>query len=108
MTPPKSKPFRNTYGVGAPNNVYGDPEEQVQQEWDLTAQEVTQLHRNADTDTSGEAIHHTLGHGRHQAARGDHKHLEGVVISGYMENPLTVLPSIVEALVALGATDATT
>ena len=80
------------------------------------AQTVADFHTFADTDTTEEAIHHTLGVSPTQAAKGDHRHdggdsvllLEGHVISGTKSNPITVFPSIIQALVRLGAEDATT
>jgi len=39
-----------------------------------SATELERIHQNADTDVKGSAIHHTLGIGSNQAARGDHTH----------------------------------
>lgn len=83
---------------------------------ELTAEQVEKIHRNADTDTRREAIHHTLGPSPAQAAPGSHKHdgsdsallLEGVTISGSISSPPSILPSIIAALVKLGALDQST
>lgn len=77
---------------------------------------VRQFHRNADTDVRPESIHHTLGSAPSQASPGDHKHdggtssllLSGYTITGSKASPSTVLPSIIAALVRLGAKDSTT
>lgn len=77
---------------------------------------VEDFHKNASVDTRPEDIHHRLGSEPNQAAPGDHRHdgtsgvllLEGVIISGSKASPSTVLPSIISALVRLGATDSTT
>ncbi len=80
-----------------------------------TSEEVEQFHQNADTDSRGEAIHHTLGPGTNQAAKGDHNHrggdsvqlLAGITLTGSRGGNIALL-SVVQALVALGATDSTT
>lgn len=77
---------------------------------------VDDFHKNASVDTRPEDIHHRLGIEPNQAAAGDHRHdgsngvllLDGVIISGSKASPSTVLPSIIGALVQLGATDSTT
>lgn len=75
---------------------------------------VNDFHKSSDLDSSSTAQHHSLGIKANQASPGDHNHdgrssrrlLEGVSITGdYSSN--TVLPSVVAALVALGATDLT-
>jgi hypothetical protein len=79
-----------------------------------TADEVTTLHQNADTDSRAEAIHHTLGVGDNQAAKGSHNHrggdsvqlLSGVTLTGARGGNIALL-SVIQALVALGATDST-
>lgn len=79
------------------------------------SEEVDQFHTNADTDSRAEAIHHTLGAGDNQAARGSHNHrggdsvqlLTGVTITGSRGGNIALL-SVIQALVALGATDSTT
>lgn len=80
-----------------------------------SAEDVEKFHQNADVDTRREALHHTLGSAPNQAAPGDHTHrggdssplLSGVVIAGSRQgNP--ALASMLAALVALGAEDATT
>lgn len=40
----------------------------------LTALQVSQLHRQADTDSQPSAAHHTLGPSGTQAAPGNHRH----------------------------------
>lgn len=77
---------------------------------------VVALHRNAPVDTRAEDIHHTLGPGDNQAARGSHNHqggdsvllFEGRSITGSKASPATVLPSIINLLASLGARDETT
>ena len=79
------------------------------------AEEVTTFHQNADTDSRKEAIHHTLGPGSNQAASGDHRHrggdseplLAGITFTGSRGGNVALL-SVIQALVALGATDSTT
>lgn len=81
-----------------------------------TTKEVEKFHTNADTDGSDGSVHHTLGPRKGQSAPGDHDHrggnskllLEGVTITGSDATPLTIINSIVDALVELGATDNTT
>lgn len=80
-----------------------------------TAEEVENLHTHADTDARKEAIHHTVGPGENQAAPGNHNHrggdsvqlLSGVTITGSRGGNIALL-SVIQALVALGATDSTT
>ena len=82
----------------------------------VSAEDVEKLHRSADTDVRRESIHHTLGPRSSQAASGDHKHdgsdspllLEGLTITGSRASPTAILPSIIAALVRLGATDSST
>lgn len=77
---------------------------------------VDDFHKNASVDTRPEDIHHRLGIEPNQAAAGNHNHdgtsgvllLDGVIISGSKASPSTVLPSIIGALVLLGAQDSTT
>lgn len=77
---------------------------------------VEQFHKNADTNTRKESIHHTLGSAPSQASPGDHNHnggssrklLESYTLSGSKSNPTTMWPSILQCLVRLGATDNTT
>lgn len=79
------------------------------------AEEVERFHTYADTNTRKESIHHTLGTQPTQAASGDHKHrggdslllLEGITITGSRGGNIALL-SVIQALVALGATDSTT
>lgn len=82
----------------------------------FSAEDVEKIHTNADTDVRRESAHHTLGAGPTQAAAGDHRHdgsdsellLSGVTISGSRSSPTAILPSIIAALVRLGATDQST
>lgn len=79
-----------------------------------TAEDVVKLHTNADTDTRKESIHHTLGSSSTQAAPGDHNHrggdsvqlLGGITLTGSRGGNIALL-SVIQALVALGATDST-
>ena len=76
---------------------------------------VREFHINADTDSSGDALHHTLGPGTNQAANGAHVHdgndsallLEGVTITG-TRGTASCDQSIIAALMRLGASDSTT
>lgn len=80
-----------------------------------TSEEVEKLHQNADTDARKEAIHHTLGPTENQASPGNHNHrggdsvqlLVGITITGSRGGNIALL-SVIQALVALGATDSTT
>lgn len=77
---------------------------------------VEDFHKNASKDTRPEDMHHTLGIEPNQASPGDHTHdgsngtllLAGFIISGSKATPSTVLPSIIQCLVRLGAEDSTT
>ena len=81
-----------------------------------SADVVRLFHKNASVDSRAMDIHHTLGPGVHQAASGAHDHkggnskllLEGYTITGIKATPSSVLPSIIAALVRLGAKDSTT
>lgn len=80
-----------------------------------SAEEVERFHQNADTDSRKEAVHHTLGAGDNQASPGNHNHrggdsvqlLSGVTITGSRGGNVALL-SVIQALVALGATDSST
>lgn len=82
----------------------------------LSAENVTKIHQNADTDLQRESIHHTLGPRPTQASAGDHNHdgsnsvqlLAGQTIVGSRGNSSAILPSIIAALVRLGAVDSST
>lgn len=82
---------------------------------DVPPQVVKDFHKRADTDSSAQAIHHTLGSKSGQAASGDHNHngsnslkiLKGTTISGSRSGG-AALVSVIDALEKLGATDATT
>jgi hypothetical protein len=77
---------------------------------------VDKFHKHAGVDTRKEDIHHTIGPLPAQAASGSHSHngtdgvllLDGYTITGVKSSPSTVLPSIIAALVRLGADDSTT
>lgn len=77
---------------------------------------VERFHKNAAVDTRAEDMHHTLGPTSTQASPGDHTHnggdsallLEGVTLTGSKSAPATMWPSIINALVRLGAKDSTT
>jgi hypothetical protein len=79
------------------------------------AQTVNKFHEKADTDSSQEALHHTLGPKHDQSSPGDHTHngknsrkiLAGTTLTGSKGGNAAVA-SIVAALVKLGATDTTT
>lgn len=76
---------------------------------------VTKLHTYDDLDTGKQAHHHSVGIGGNQSAAGNHAHngsdsiqlLAGTTLTG-SQGGNTSLPSIIAALVALGATDNTT
>lgn len=80
-----------------------------------TAEEVDLLHTNADTDVRRESVHHTLGPLPTQAAPGNHRHrggdsellISGETVSGSRTDG-TAVQSIIQILVALGATDSST
>lgn len=80
-----------------------------------TAEEVENQHTNADTDSRKESIHHTIGAGENQSASGAHNHrggdsvllLGGITLTGSRGGNIALL-SVIQALVALGATDSTT
>ena len=81
------------------------------------AEKVNDFHRYSDLDSSKNAQHHRIGRGDNQAAAGSHNHREGNgeslledhIFTGSRSANLqsTVLPSILAALVKLGATDNT-
>lgn len=80
-----------------------------------SSKEVEVFHTNSDKDGTPTSVHHTLGNGPNQAAPGDHIHdggsskelLEEVTITGSKASG-AALDSVIDALVKLGATDATT
>ena len=82
----------------------------------LSAEQVEEFHKNADTDVRAESIHHTLGPRPSQAAPGSHKHdgsdssllLDGYTIIGSRSSSTSILPSIIAGLVRLGMTDSST
>ena len=73
------------------------------------------FHLYADTDTDGQAIHHTIGPGNNQAAAGTHVHngsdspllFDGVVISGSRSSGAALL-SVISLLQQQGAVDQST
>ena len=93
----------------------GEGVDLTQRQQPADAEVVSQFHTNADTDTRGEAIHHTLGPGASQASAGDHRHrggdsallLDGITITGSRGGNVALL-GVIQALVALGATDSST
>lgn len=80
----------------------------------VPAEQVEAFHQSSDVDLRAEAQHHTLGPGASQASPGDHIHdggtspllLSGVTLTG-SRGGNAALPSIIQALVKLGATDST-
>lgn len=86
----------------------------IQSEPAPSAEKVQKFHENADTDSRPEAVHHTLGSNSNQAAPGDHNHrsgtsvplLTGITLTGSRGGNVALL-SVIQALVALGATDST-
>lgn len=124
---PRPRTSKNVYQYGAPmgeeqfdaNSSRKDPLQQPAADPDPSppADVVTKFHKHAAVDTRKDDIHHTLGANSTQAAPGDHGHtggadgkrlLEGFVITGSKASAETVLPSIINALAELGATDSTT
>lgn len=79
------------------------------------ATRVADFHEQSDLDMRGEAQHHTLGSGQHQASPGNHTHdggssaplWTGQTITGSRGGNMAV-GSIIAILVQKGATDATT
>lgn len=77
---------------------------------------VSRFHANDDVDVRGESHHHTLGPKDTQSSPGNHVHdggtskkiLDGYIIVGSKASPSTVLPSLLAAMVRLGAKDNTT
>lgn len=95
---------------------YGDSKTSQPGGYDpLPAEQVEAIHQNSDVDLRAEAQHHTLGPSPTQASPGDHMHdggtspllLTGVTLTG-SRGGNAALPSIIQALVKLGATDQTT
>lgn len=80
-----------------------------------TSEQVDDFHTNSDVNSRKEAQHHTLGPGQFQASPGAHNHrggdssllLAGVTLSGSRGGNVALV-SVIQALVALGATDSTT
>jgi hypothetical protein len=80
-----------------------------------SAEIVDSFHTNADTDVRRESIHHTLGPLPTQAAPGNHSHkggdsellFTGETVSGSRTDG-TAVQSIIQILVAFGATDSST
>lgn len=89
--------------------------QRAQGENEFDARIVAQFHRNADTDSSKQAIHHTIGPAADQVASGAHTHdggetrqlLAGITITGSRGGNVA-LASVIDALQALGAEDNTT
>lgn len=80
-----------------------------------SAETVEDFHTNSDVNSRKEAQHHTLGPGEFQSAQGSHNHrggdsvllLAGVTLTGSRGGNVALV-SVIQALVALGATDSTT
>ncbi len=80
-----------------------------------SANDIREFHVNADTDSTPDALHHTLGPGVNQAASGGHIHdgndsaflLEGQTITGTKATAAWA-SSINALMVRLGATDSST
>jgi hypothetical protein len=80
-----------------------------------SATQVRDLHTYADTDATGDSIHHTLGPGQNQASPGTHRHngsdstllFDGISITG-ARGGNTALASLIAMMVQFGATDSTT
>lgn len=76
--------------------------------------EVRKFHTNSDADGSASSIHHTLGSQAAQASPGNHGHdggsskllLDGASITGSRSGGAALI-SVINLLVALGATDNT-
>lgn len=82
-----------------------------------SSQDVAKFHRNADTDSDTDAIHHTVGNGHKQAAFGDHNHeggsgallFDGITFTGSRAaNTALIVKQIIDAMVLKGALDSTT
>ena len=73
------------------------------------ARRVADIHKYADTDSSTDALHHTLGSSPLQAAPGDHNHngsnsmylFDGIKITGSRKDGVA-LAALLDALVPLG------
>lgn len=78
-------------------------------------QDVERFHDEDDLNAGRSAQHHDLGTGANQASPGNHRHdgrdsvalLDGITLTG-SRGGNTALPSIISALVLLGAVDNTT
>lgn len=93
----------------------GGQAEALTQGQPMSAEQVEQLHQNDDMNVRRESHHHDLGSGPTQAAAGDHIHdggdsallLTGFTLTG-SRGGVASTPSIIAALVRLGAVDSTT
>ena len=113
--------FRKKSGAGG-SLAYGEQDRDIaepktrREDPSPSGRIVEAFHKNADTDVRRESIHHTLGPQAAQASPGDHMHdggtsralLEGIILTGNKQNPITMWPSILNALEKLGAEDQTT
>lgn len=108
----------NGKGPTIPGDPFGSVKETAE-ESELSTQEVSRIHRKADTDSSQRAVHHTLGIKHDQASPGDHKHdgkssirleplMEGITITGSKGGNVALGNLITQLSVALGFTDSTT
>jgi len=110
-------PRNRAYGANiSPDGKIIEPTKEKAEKPDKPdAKVVSDFHTNADTDTRDTAAHHTLGTSPTQASPGNHRHrggdsellLEGVVLTGSRGGNIALL-SVINALVQLGAQDATT
>lgn len=81
-----------------------------------TTEQVQKIHEKSDKDGSPKAQHHTLGPGPNQAAPGNHTHdggasaflLDQVTFTGSRATFSAIEIQLVDALIRLGAVDATT
>lgn len=117
-----SDPRRGKPDVGSGAAVYGQASRDSQapkpkkEDPSPTGRIVEMFHKNDDADVRRESHHHTLGPQPAQSSPGDHNHdggssrkiLDGYLLSGSKANPTTMWPSILQALVRLGAKDNTT
>lgn len=77
---------------------------------------VLNFHTRADTDSSAQALHHTLGIRNGQSSPGDHKHdglsskrlMEGITITGSRGNNIALQNLLANLSNAFGFVDATT
>lgn len=112
LLPPKDK--------NSPVTVQGDPfgtrKEAKEDSEAPSPGDVKKIHTNADTDSSQQAAHHTLGIKHDQGSPGDHKHdgkssrrlMEGVSVTGSKGGNVALANLITALSSSLGFTDNTT